>query len=328
MVGKNLDWPIGDGFIVINPRGISKTALTISGKKPARWISKYGSITFNQFGNGFPLCGMNEAGLVVEELSFSPSVYPEVDTLCFVNELQWIQYQLDNYQSTGEVVRSLGSPAIARLMFGLHYLVCDRAGNTAVIEFIDGEIHVYTGKLLEVAVLTNNRYDNSLRYLHHHAGFGGERVVGNGPESPERFVRAASLLREFPTIRDNSPLQFAQKILQSVRQHDTRWSIIYDPLSATIRYRTRLSREFIILHLDSLISAAKKPLYRNLPEEGGGSVYEQPEFRPYDAAEAEPLIRRIFSKMLQTGDFDNLRLKNIRGKILDFNKIEVWEGQQ
>jgi choloylglycine hydrolase len=32
--------------------------------KTISWISKYGSITFNQYGREFPTGGMNEKGLV------------------------------------------------------------------------------------------------------------------------------------------------------------------------------------------------------------------------------------------------------------------------
>jgi choloylglycine hydrolase len=55
LVGKNLDWPIGDGFIIINKKGTAKQAMVESGERPAQWIAKFGSVTFNQFGKEFPL---------------------------------------------------------------------------------------------------------------------------------------------------------------------------------------------------------------------------------------------------------------------------------
>ena len=63
LVAKNLDWPVGDGLILVNKRGLFKEAY-ISGSKRISWTSRYGSITFNQFGKEFPLGGMNEKGLV------------------------------------------------------------------------------------------------------------------------------------------------------------------------------------------------------------------------------------------------------------------------
>src|SRR3712207_5256230 len=64
--GKNYDFSIGYGMVVTNKRGVAKTALLETDDRPARWVSRYGSITFNQFGRESPSGGMNEAGLVVE----------------------------------------------------------------------------------------------------------------------------------------------------------------------------------------------------------------------------------------------------------------------
>ncbi len=48
-----------------------------------------------------------ESGLVVEELSYSPTQYPAPDARPALNELQWIQYQLDNHRSVQEVIASV-----------------------------------------------------------------------------------------------------------------------------------------------------------------------------------------------------------------------------
>ncbi|MCD6376636.1 MAG: hypothetical protein J7L94_13990 [Caldisericaceae bacterium] len=76
LLAKNLDWFIDDGFIVVNKRGVKKVAFEMNDGDPVKWESRYGSITFNQFGKEFPLGGMNEEGLVIEETSYSLSQYP------------------------------------------------------------------------------------------------------------------------------------------------------------------------------------------------------------------------------------------------------------
>ena len=55
-VGRNYDWSVGDGLVIINKRGMSKTAMTIENETgtPANWKARFGSITFNQFGREFP----------------------------------------------------------------------------------------------------------------------------------------------------------------------------------------------------------------------------------------------------------------------------------
>jgi choloylglycine hydrolase len=46
---------------------------------------------------------MNEAGLVVEIMWLKESEYPPPDEHPTVNELQWVQYQLDNFATVTEV---------------------------------------------------------------------------------------------------------------------------------------------------------------------------------------------------------------------------------
>ena len=94
ILAKNLDWLIGDGFIFINDRGVSKSAFLVNGAHATKWKSCYGSITFNQLGKDFPIGGMNEKGLVIESLNYTLSNYPPAAGTN-VDEFQWIQYHLD-----------------------------------------------------------------------------------------------------------------------------------------------------------------------------------------------------------------------------------------
>src|SRR5262249_3154415 len=102
--GRNLDWFWEDGIIVINPRDVQKSAFVLPGSTPAKWTARYGSLTFNQFGREMPFGGMNEAGLVVENMWLDETEYAEPDSRPAVNLLQWIQYQLDNCKSVAEVI--------------------------------------------------------------------------------------------------------------------------------------------------------------------------------------------------------------------------------
>ncbi len=60
---------------MINQRNLEKVALVDLAEKPAKWISKFGSITFNQIGRDLPYGGMNENGLVVEQMTLDQTVY-------------------------------------------------------------------------------------------------------------------------------------------------------------------------------------------------------------------------------------------------------------
>ena len=54
LVGNNYDWISKEGCLLINKRNIFKIAIGIDSSRAASWVSKYGSITFNQYGKEFP----------------------------------------------------------------------------------------------------------------------------------------------------------------------------------------------------------------------------------------------------------------------------------
>jgi choloylglycine hydrolase len=181
---------------------------------------------------------MNEKGLVIEEANYTPSRYPRGPGPV-VNEFQWIQYHLDTCADTAEVLASLKRLRIVPILARVHYLVCDAAGRAAVVEFIAGKVRVYTGDDLPVPVMTNTSYANSLKSLAIHRGFGGTRAVGDGPESPERFVRAATWIRGLTSMPGTASAQRVFRILEAVAQHDTQWGVVYDPVHLVLQFRTR-----------------------------------------------------------------------------------------
>ncbi len=90
----NLDWMIENGLVIINKRRVLKTAMQGSAGDSgpyARWRSKLGSITFNQYGREMPSGGMNEAGLVIHPMMLRQTQYPPPDHRPAINNLQWIK---------------------------------------------------------------------------------------------------------------------------------------------------------------------------------------------------------------------------------------------
>jgi choloylglycine hydrolase len=176
--GRNFDFNIGSGFIVNNQRGILKYAFIGSEKNLMTWESKYGSISFNQFGKEFPYGGMNETGLVIAQMYLSKTIYPDIDNRKVISPLQWIQYQLDVSSTVEEV---LASDTIMRISkevpVGIHFLVCDSEGNTATIEFINGEMVCHMNEKLPIPLLTNNTYKESISYLKQFDVLGGTDTV-------------------------------------------------------------------------------------------------------------------------------------------------------
>jgi penicillin V acylase-like amidase (Ntn superfamily) len=242
LFGKNYDWMIGDGLVFVNKRGVEKSAMTsamTSGNETAaRWISKYGSVTFNQYGKDNPSGGMNEAGLVIELMWLDDTEYPKPDSRPVVDVLEWIQYQLDISANVAEVVKNAEAVRIASPV-KLHYLVNDKAGNSATIEFLGGNLVAHTGEKLDVSVLANDTYEKSLNYS---KSVPSEKAKTES--SFDRFTRAAGKTKDFgakPKTEAES-VNYAFDILANVAQKGaTQWSIVYDQTRAKIHFRSMQS---------------------------------------------------------------------------------------
>lgn len=256
LFGANYDWDTGVGMVMINKRNMAKTALTSS---PASWVSRFASVTLNQYGRDFPTGGMNEAGLVVALMALPDTQYSVDDGRRSVGILEWIQYQLDNAADIADVVRLSQQTRIAGRM-GLHYLVADASGRAATIEILSGALEVHTGSDLPVAVLANDSYDRSLAFLRTIKGFGGTKPVPTDIGSLDRFARAASMVSKFsPSIAD--PIAYAFSILESVHQPDyTKWSVVYDPMTLTMYFKTDVNPRRRSVSLRSFDAACSSPV--------------------------------------------------------------------
>lgn len=237
--GRNFDFPIGDGHIQINYRGALKTAFIRPPEKPLRWTSKYGSVTFNQAGREFPYGGMNEKGLVIEQMWLQEAAYPPADDRFGLSELQWIQYQLDNSANVQELIDSDTLVRISYMATSyLHFLAADAKGDVAAIEFIDGKMTVHRGEDLPQPALANCKYRHSLEYRQSLQNE-DKAVAYNAwtQNSSGRFSKAADLISAYQ-VEENA-VNYAYLILDSVSQQgQTQWSIVYDIPNRTIHYKT------------------------------------------------------------------------------------------
>jgi sugar lactone lactonase YvrE len=230
--GRNFDYYVADGRVFVNQRGLKKTAFwTNSG---LQWVSHFGSLTFSQWGREFPCGGINEAGLVIELMELDGTQYPN-DSRPSLIELQWIQYQLDCSRSVADV---LASDQRVRIQPGSdpnHFLVADRTGACATVEFLGGQMVYHTGPSLPVAALTNDTYDSSLAYAAVTSPAQADHVSSLG-----RFVQAAASVRTFTQSIVADPIAYAFSALDNVNQPNwTRWSIVYDIGNMSVYFRTQ-----------------------------------------------------------------------------------------
>lgn len=246
--GRNFDYMVGDAHVVINKRGLQKTAFIKPPEKKISWTSKYGSVTFNLIGKEFACGGMNEAGLVVEIMRLEETKLPEVDDRFALTVLQWVQYQLDSAGTVDDVIKSDSVVRISGQSPGKnHFLIADRSGKTAVIEYLDGKMRYYTGNSLAYPVLANSVYEESLNSLRKYTGFGGDTSLPARDESSlGRFCKAASLVQKYDGA--GNAVDFAFGVLDTVRQEyksewKTQWTIVYDINKLQVHYKTRNNKE-------------------------------------------------------------------------------------
>jgi choloylglycine hydrolase len=245
--GRNYDWVTDAGMVCTNLIGLSKTSMKTENGETISWISKYGSITFNQYGKEFPTGGMNEKGLVVELMWLDETKYPANDNRPAIGVLQWIQYQLDNCSTIDEIIANDKKIRISPAgTTPLHYLVADANGNAATIEFLNGKMVVHKGNDLSLPVLTNNTYDESVR------SFKSANSYGNN--SLERFNDACKMIQQLNAGNSNKPLtDYAFDILGRVSQGSfTKWSIVYDITNKTIQFKTNRFQQIKTVSFSSI----------------------------------------------------------------------------
>jgi len=251
--GRNYDFEIGLGFITINKKGIEKYAIVQPPNKPARWISKYGSITFNQAGIDAPMDGINEKGLVIAQMGLSESRYPQSTSENILNQLEWIQYQLDMSATLDEVIENNKLVNIIPVFIPVHYLVCDKLGNIGVIEFFNGELKVYKGNDIKIPVCSNMFYGQSLEGIKTYKGFGGEKAIQEKHDNNIANVIAIAnkKIDEYTSKKHTNPIEYGFDILYSVGvSNRTQWSIVYDIKNLTINFKTLSNKEVRTISLN------------------------------------------------------------------------------
>ncbi len=289
--GRNYDWVSGNGMVMVNARGLKKTSFSPPGAEKVSWLSRWGSITFNQYGKEFPHGGMNEAGLVVELMWLTETTYPAADGRAGVNELQWIQYQLDNCATVEDVIATDQLLRIDRMGAApLHYLVADARGNAATIEFIKGKMVVHRGKDLPYPVLTNTVYSDALRRVENGKALAVASFTDN---SLDRFATACRMVQQFKEAKNvQKPIDYAFDILDKVAQGPyTKWRIVYDITDRKIFFTTSDNTQRRYFAFSDFDFACNRPsLAFHLSDRKGGAV--APFFAPLDYTTNKTLIQK------------------------------------
>jgi len=250
VVAYNYDFHPSEGLALVNKRGTSKRSRVETGGMA--WTSRYGSVTFNQFGRDNPTTGMNEKGLMISLMWLDGTEYPPPDRRPATGVLEWIQYNLDMHASVAEFAAAAETvrPTSAT---PIHYLLADATGDAAVVEFLGGRLVLHRGATLPVKALANSTYADSVRAL---AAARQSGVVPATSGSLDRFVRGAMLAGN-----PGDPVARGFAVLASVANPGfTRWSIVYDLSSGAIHFKTDTNPEVRRLALARFDFSCRTPV--------------------------------------------------------------------
>jgi len=158
-----------------------------------------------------PFDGMNERGLAVGMMAV-PNAHTTNDTdKVTIDSLAAIRLLLDKAQSVDEALPLLGAYNID---WGsgppLHYLIADSSGDSAVVEFVGGEMKI----------LRNEQpWQVATNFV----------LSGHSPESAMlQCNRYAAAFRTLEQAQGRLSLEEAMAILANVSQVGTIWSVVYD----------------------------------------------------------------------------------------------------
>lgn len=175
VVGRTMDWPEStEPILTVLPRGMERdggrTGAVVTVKdNPARWTSKYASMVTTIYGVG-SVDGFNERGVSGHMLYLNAADFGARDPdKPGVQAGLWLQFVLDNAATVSEALALLDTVQVVMTEAGghksyVHLAIEDASGDSAIIEYIDGEPVVHHGR--EYRIMTNDpAYDEQLALL-------------------------------------------------------------------------------------------------------------------------------------------------------------------
>ncbi len=209
--------------VILVPRGFARVGVTPDGKPGLTWNARYASLGANGVGLPYIFDGLNEKGLSVGLFYFPTTAgympYTAADAAKTIAPWQVSSYLLENFATVEDVRQNMGNIVVPAVVFPawgfvppVHFVVYDAAGNSIVIEYFDGKLHVFDNPL---GVVTNSpAFDWHMTNLRNYVNFSMNNVppvnLGSGVTlqplgqgtgmlglpgdftPPSRFVRAVA----------------------------------------------------------------------------------------------------------------------------------------
>lgn len=175
LTGRSMDWPESTQPLIVGfPRGQERDGGLMLGEvvvtdNPLRWTSKYANIATTVYGIG-TVDGLNERGVSVHGLYLkSTDVGPRDPGEPGLHTGMWAQYLLDQAATVSEAVALMNGIQLVMVSAHgfeatLHLAIEDADGDSAIMEFANGELVVHHGR--EFTLMTNDpTYEEQLELL-------------------------------------------------------------------------------------------------------------------------------------------------------------------
>lgn len=209
LTGRSMDWTreIGSNIWTF-PRGVERN--TEADLPYKSWTAQYGSVVTT----AYDICttdGMNEPGLMANLLWLPESEYPNWDNEESALPISmWAQYMLDNFATVAEAVEAIQDDDFVVVtqqlpdddrFAALHLSLSDPTGDSAIMEFVDGELVIHHDR--EYQVMTNSpTFDKQLALAEYWDEIGGTVMLPGTNRPADRFVRARFYINAVPQVED------------------------------------------------------------------------------------------------------------------------------
>lgn len=262
LTGRSMDFkdPIVSNLWVF-PRGMKRHGA--AGPRSVKWTSTYGSLIVS----GYEISavdGMNEAGLNANLLWLANAKYPKDDGVTpRISLAIWAQYFLDQFATVAEAVKHARAvpmqvvsgevPGRPGSLAPLHLSLSDATGDSAIFEWIDGELHIHHGR--EFRVMTNEpSYDEQLAVAGYWKGIDGRSFLPGTNRASDRFVRASYYIDA--VVQSDDPRTAAAAVFSIVRNVSVPYGISLPdaPNLSTTRWRIVADQKNKLFYAESATS--------------------------------------------------------------------------
>jgi choloylglycine hydrolase len=270
MVGRNMDWKEDPRTnLVVYPRGQSRSGDVDLNE--IKWVSRYGSIVATAY-EGLGSDGLNERGLAAHLLWQNAADYGSRDSsLPGLSIKMWIQYYLDNFKTVKEAVQFSRKESFQLVPFfhpeakkwvSVHLILDDASGDSAILEYIDGQLQIYHDKDYVVAA-NDPTFDQQLLNLKNYKAFGGELPLPGTNRSLDRFVRASYYAQHVPrassiqdevaqvlSILNNTAQPYSTVTSENPFDAKTYWHTVADLTNRVYYFQSTVTQNLIKVRLE------------------------------------------------------------------------------